>query len=288
MNDKPTEWVFTSMAEDAERRGHFIRHALRYLREHQFDGLDIDWEFPGAAERGGRPEDKENFTKLLREFRTAMQDEAAESGKPELLLTIAAPAGNHFAQHLELDKIHESLNFINVMTYDYHGEWEEKTGANAPLKDEVGLDIQETMAMYRAAGTPANKLILGLATYARGWGGVEKAELGAPASKKLEWKPEGGDALTAHEIERLVREGKLKGRWDEATATPFAYDEKTKSLFSYDSERSYTEKLRYLKSEGLGGAMFWAIDLDDYKKGFPLIGLVSRTVRVNSTKSPSQ
>lgn len=277
MNDSPTEWIFTSLAETPERRGRFIRQTVRLLREHGFDGLDVDWEFPGAPERGGRAVDRENFTALLREFRAHMRAEAEASGRPELRLTIAAPAGPFFAQHLDLSAIHEPLDWINVMTYDYHGEWEERTGANAPMDDE-GPDLVETIAMYRAAGTPAKKLVLGLATYARGWGGVEKPALGESSSAKLAWKPAGGDALTAHEIAAKVATGALVGGWDERSQTPLAYDPKTKSLFSYDSVRSYDVKLAFLAREGLGGAMFWAIDLDDYRSGFPLIGHVSRAV----------
>lgn len=277
MNDAPTEWIFTSLAESAERRGHFIRQSVRFLREFGFDGLDIDWEFPGAPERGGRLVDRKNFTALLREFRAYMHSEAEESGRPELRLTIAAPAGPFFARNLELTEIHGPLDWINVMTYDYHGEWEEKTGANAPMDDD-GPDLVETIAMYRAANTPAKKLVLGLATYARGWGGVDKPALGERSSEKLAYKGEGGDALTAHEIARRVKSGALVGAWDERSQTPLAYDVKSRSLFSYESERSYRVKLEFLKREGLAGAMFWAIDLDDYRGGYPLISQVSKAV----------
>jgi hypothetical protein len=104
-NDKPTEWIFSAMAETPERRGSFIRHTVQYVRKYGFDGIDIDWEFPGDPGRGGKPEDTKNFTALLKEFRAHIEAEAKETGKPELLLTIASPAGPHFRKHMELSRL---------------------------------------------------------------------------------------------------------------------------------------------------------------------------------------
>lgn len=276
-NDKPTEWIFSAMAETPARRASFIRHATEYLRRFGFDGLDIDWEFPVAEDRGGRPEDRANFTALLRELRAHFREEAQKSGRPELKLTIAAPAGFLFYQNLELDQIHEPLDWINLMTYDYHGDWDKKTGANAPLIDQ-GADIEESIAAYVAAGTPRGKLVLGFATYARGFGGVESATPGSPASLPGPEGPCGKDSLMVHHVADWVKTGRYQETWDVVTQTPYAYSKKEKAWITYENAKSYGIKLDFLKREKLGGAMFWAIDLDDVAHGYPLIRQVSEFV----------
>ena len=281
-NEKPTDWIFSAMVEKKERRGHFIRQSISFLREHGFDGIDIDWEFPGVSERGGRPLDKENFTALLREFRAQMQEESRATGREELLLTIASPAGEYYFQHQELGQLHSWLNWINVMTYDYHGAWEMKTGANAPLSaDKLSgdqLSIEGTIAAYRAMGVPANKIVLGMATYARGWSGVGEAKAGAEATGNMPDGPCGKESLAAYQVEQMVEQGAYARHWDPISQTPFAYSAEEKTFLTYDDQESIALKLNYLKSQKLAGAMFWAIDMDDYKNGYPLISQVKRSL----------
>jgi chitinase len=277
-NDKPTEWIFSAMAETKERRGSFIRHATEYARKHGFDGIDIDWEFPGAPDRGGRPVDTKNFTALLKEFRAHFAEEAKTSGKDELLLTIASPAGPHFRKHLEVGEIHKWLNWINVMTYDYHGNWEKQTGANAPLEGEA-VSVSANIKEFKEMGVPSNKLVLGMATYARGWGGVEEAKPGAKATGNGPDGPCGKESFAAYQVEELIKEGKYVGAWDDKTKTPYAYSKDLKAYLSYDDKKSIGLKLEFLKEEELAGAMFWAIDLDNFKNGFPIISQVSQAVR---------
>ena len=75
------------MVADANNRATFITSAVAWLRQHGFDGLDLDWEFPGQVTQGGRVSDKQNLVKLVRELRQAFRDEAAASGRKELLLS---------------------------------------------------------------------------------------------------------------------------------------------------------------------------------------------------------
>ena len=290
-NDEPTSWIFTQLAENSERRGQFIRQATAYARKYGFDGIDIDWEFPGVSDRGGRAIDQENFTALLAEFRAFFHAEVAEHPEDEeLLLTIASPAGQFFYQHQELDKIHNSLNWINVMTYDYHGSWEQKTGANAPLSGG-NPDIQTTIAAYKAAGVPANKIVLGIATYARSWGGVKDPLPGASATAPGPSGECGEGALRVGEVQAWIDAGDYEAAWDDATQTPYAFNPKEQAYISYENPRSIELKLDYLEKEELAGAMFWAIDLDEVNAGYPTISQVyqrvmKRKTSVNTSELP--
>lgn len=276
-NDPPLEWIFSAMASSPRTREPFVLQAIAFLREHGFDGLDLDWEYPGAPERGGQPADKQNFTSLLADFRSAMRSEADATGREELLLTIAAPAGSSTLVHYELSEIHPYVDWINVMTYDYHGEWSGKTGANAPLRGE-GESIERTIDLYLEAGVPAHKLVLGMATYARGWSDVEGTLPGSPASGKAPLGACGAESLRSHEVADWVRSGRMQGAWDPRSETPYAFSASAGTWITYEDERSYTAKIAFLRQRELGGAMFWAIDLDDYEGGYPLIGQVARTL----------
>ncbi len=275
-NDPPTAWVFTTMAETPEGRSQFIGAAIAFARANAFDGVDIDWEYPGDPTRGGRSVDTKNFTRLLNEFRTAIEAEAKNTGKEPLLLTIAAPAGAFHFRWLDLGEIHKPLDWINLMTYDYAGGWDSKTGHNAPTP-QVGQGVPGSVSAYLNFGVPADKIVVGMSTYGRSFSGVEEAKPGAP-SKGQGPKGRCTDSLgmlSYFEVREMIQSGRLKPAWDQTALAPYAYDAAAKVWVSYDDERSFSKKLDFIEQKGLGGAMFWALDMDDFKAGFPLVSAVA-------------
>jgi len=55
--------LFSQVVASAESRKVFIDQAIPYLRNRSFDGLDVDWEYPG--QRGSPPEDKGRYVLFL-------------------------------------------------------------------------------------------------------------------------------------------------------------------------------------------------------------------------------
>ena len=101
--------------------------AVEFLREHNFDGLDMDWEYPKSS-------DKENFSALLTELRQAFDYESEDSGKEALLLSAAVPVGpDNVRGGYDVPAVAKALDFVNLMAYDFHGKWESQAGHNAPL-----------------------------------------------------------------------------------------------------------------------------------------------------------
>jgi chitinase len=275
--EKPDlSWLFTNMAEKPETRAEWIKNSIAYLRANDFDGLDIDWEYPADPTRGGRSVDTNNFTALLTELRAAFNAEAKASGKDTLLLTIAAPAGVAL-RGLDLTKISQPLDWINLMSYDYYGGWDPHTNHNAPAP-KVGPGVQGSVSIYENFGVPPEKIVLGMATYGRAYADAEGSAVGSMSKGNA---PPGRctgapGMLSYFEVKELLDAGKVKASWDDAAQVPYAYSSTSKLWISYDDERSFTKKLDFIDAKGLGGAMFWALDMDDYTHGYPLISTVAK------------
>lgn len=116
---------FSDVAMTDSSREVFAKSCVEFMVRYSFDGVDIDWEYPVSGGLTGTytsPEDKRNYNLLLRELREKLDEQGAIDGR-DYLLTIAAPAGPAIIENIEVDSIWRYLDWINIMTYDFHGPW---------------------------------------------------------------------------------------------------------------------------------------------------------------------
>lgn len=272
---------FKTMSSTRYNRQVFIFSALDYLRKRNFDGLDLDWEFPKGSD------DKRNFVDLLKELRDAFESEAKEKQLPRLLLTAAVSAGSETVKGgYDVASMGKYVDFLNIMSYDFHGKWEPKTGHNAPLyaiptetdwRKQLTLDYG--VKLWETLGTPKEKIVVGLATYGRSFTlASSNTGMNAPSSgggKAGEFTREAG-FLSFYEICDMLKGG-AKYIWDDEQKVPYAIQ--GDQWVGFDDERSIREKLRWIKDNGYGGAMVWTVDMDDFRgtcsgRKYPLIGLM--------------
>lgn len=231
-----------------------------------FDGIDIDWEYPAAPGNAGniyRPEDTQNFTALLAEFRSQL-DEV----KPGLLLTIAAPAGQNQYSKIELDKIHSSLDWINIMAYDFHGTWETTTNFQANLypspqdPSAPGMSVAGVAQAYLAAGVPAQKIVIGAPFYGRGWTGVANTSFGlyqaASGPAPATWEAGNEDYKV---LKTLIGANGYVRHWDGKAQDAWLFNGST--FWTFDDEVTLLRKAEFIRSLHLGGMMFWELSGDD-------------------------
>ncbi|MEZ8435397.1 glycosyl hydrolase family 18 protein [Vibrio splendidus] len=188
-------------------RDTFVASVKKFLNTWKFyDGVDIDWEFPGgggaAPDLGDPVNDGPAYIALMAELRVMLDELEAENGRT-YELTSAIGVGHDKIEDVNYGDAIQYMDYIFAMTYDFYGGWNNVLGHQTALNcgnfmrpgqcDGTGLDEngeQYTGPAYTTdngiqllleQGVPANKLVVGTAMYGRGWEGVLPSSLSDPS-----------------------------------------------------------------------------------------------------------
>ncbi|KAI7511872.1 glycoside hydrolase [Hortaea werneckii] len=261
----PTQPVFGDIASNQENRQKFADNLVKFMTLYGFDGVDLDWEYPVAPDRGGRKQDKENFVKLMRTLRKTF--DASPRGGYGLTFTI--PSSYWYLQHFDVPSLLDAgASWVNLMSYDLHGVWDQNNPIGSIVQGHSNLtEIKESVELLWRNNVPPGKNVLGTGFYGRSFT-LEDPSCDVPgftfsgAANKGDCTDEGG-ILGFFEIQEILKNGNdIKKVHDkEAAVKYFRFD--TDQWVSYDDAETFDQKVEWADSIGLGGLMSWAIDLDD-------------------------
>ncbi len=265
---------FTDMALTQESRSKFAASAVDFIKKYEFDGIDIDWEYPvGGGIAKGRPEDKQNFTLLMAELRQHL-NELEKSTSRQYFLTVASPAGSQMNNY-ELGEASQYIDWYNVMTYDFHGSWEKTTNHQAqmmlssldPSPLASSYNVSYAINNYIQAGVPTDKIVLGIPLYSRGWAGVKPDQSGlfqpADGPSKGTWED---GILDYSDLYNKISNNPEKYivSWDSEAKVSWVYNPyiENGAFYTFEDTRTVHEKVEFIKSQKLRGAMFWELSGD--------------------------
>lgn len=251
------------MAATDENRNKFTDSCVEFISKYGLDGVDLDWEYPvggGLKTNSKRPEDKQNFTLLLKEMREKLDAQELKDNK-DYLLTIAAGASNYYIENTEADKFQNYLDYVNLMTYDIHGPWDKYTDFNSPLYNnndesyQYKISIESSVKAWLKTGLPAEKLVVGVPFYGYSYTVSKNTNGGLYQTHK------NGKALSYDTIKKeYLSNPQYSKNFHYKSLVPWLYNGKT--FISYDDSQSIALKAVYIREQNLGGAMIWELSQD--------------------------
>ncbi len=272
---------FSPVAADPAKRLEFARSVLRIIRKYDLDGVDIDWEYPGGGGMEGNyasPDDGKNFVLLLKTIREVF-NQAEEKDHEDYMITVAAPADPVKAGRINWTEASRYLDAIDVMTYDYHGAWEDVTGFLAPLYADPNapytdpnvkwhFNVNYTIQWYIQHVPDRTKIVLGLPFYSRSFANVPSNNDGLyqPFSGTPDgtWGPasETYGVMDYWDVAEKNQSADYEYHWNPYAQEAWLYSPSKKVFITFDDPRAIGIRVDYALSNGIGGVMIWEITAD--------------------------
>ncbi|MCC7526266.1 MAG: glycoside hydrolase family 18 protein, partial [Chitinophagaceae bacterium] len=255
-------WTWSKNFSDAvltdTSTANFSKSAVEIVAQHDLDGVDIDWEYPGMKGDNNkfRPEDRTGYTEMFKRLREDLDALSKKTGK-KYLVTTAIGGSREFLQHTQMEIAQNYLDYINLMSYDYDGTYDNMSShhsnlfapANMPYIYSTDIIVKNLLAV----GVKPSKIVMGIGFY--GKGKIVKST-DNNGLYQIPVRPMFGGGYTYLKDSLENKKGFTK-HWDAASSAPFLFNAEKKIFITYDDERSVKIKCDYVKKHQLAGTMFW-------------------------------
>ena len=270
---------FPAIAANESTRARFASACAGQIRVHGFDGIDIDWEFPCLDYHQGTPNDRSNYTTLLQTLRDTLDACGKLSGN-RYYLTAALPAGETFARNFEMEKVFGLLDMLNVMTYDFNGEWDSLSGYNSPLyapnASDPSRNVDAAFNLYATTyHVPASKINLGVPFYGHTYSDCTSLYAHHKGTDTVHFSTHG-----CFYYDVVAIRDSLTRKWDSNAKVPYLVSTTWNTLISYDDEESIGYKAQYVIDKNARGLIIWEITGDYLADGTtPLLDVINSKFR---------
>ncbi|KAJ5667084.1 glycoside hydrolase [Penicillium longicatenatum] len=255
----------------AAYRSTLVENIVNYVSDTGLDGIDIDWEYPGEPDIAGIPagsdDEGENYLAFLKALKAALPD--------DIILSITAPASYWYLQAFPISDMADVVDFINYMTYDLHGTWDEEStwadnGCTAGdcLFSHVNMTETEwALAMLTKSGIATNQIMVGVASYGRSF---EMSEEGC-YTPSCTWTGAGraGECtntagyISNAEINEILQTNENSQAYSDGNVTDFIVYNDTQWV-GYMTNDTKTKRATWYEGYNFGGTAEWAIDLEEF------------------------
>jgi chitinase len=269
---------FAAATATAALRTSFVNSCVGLMMNEAFDGVDIDWEYPANATQ------KANFTALIQKFRGVLDAQGTDPRTgSHYLLTMAGPGDDYYLGRFDVAGIQPYLDWVNVMTYDFHGCWGmDHAGHNAPLygssedPDGATFSSSNVINSWITRGMPASKILLGLPYYGKvfqalsntgpngsypgRYAAIDPLQNDSPNCAPGTWDTD-GDLDYWDLAANYVNVNGYTRYWDNQQAVPFLWKDLTRWV-TYDDPQSLAGKATFARNQGLAGVFVWELSLE--------------------------
>jgi chitinase len=248
---------FAAMVSKREAEDRYVKSVMEMVDTYNYDGIDLDWEYPDTREEVA------GFERLAKRFRKQLDNLGARKKRP-MVQTMAAAASTNTLKWLSNELLLETMDWVNVMTYDMAGEWTDYAGHHSPMfasTKQPGSPRSSELSMKYLIerGMPANRLALGIPLYGKGFSVAE------PYAKNAK-KGQRGQGGHYSKLAQLQKEGWSR-QWDDETKSPWLVAPDRSAVIGYDDAESIGLKTEWAMKLGLRGVFFWEINQDRLPDG---------------------
>jgi chitinase len=248
---------FASIVSHPDAEDRYVITVMKIVDESDYDGIDLDWEYPDTRE------EIPGFERLARRLRKEL-DALGQKKNRAMFLTMAVSSNPGTLSWLNKEVLLETMDWLNVMTYDFAGSWTPYAGHNSPLfassKQPEGSRRSTELSMkylLEQKGMPADRLAVGIPLYGRGFAVSEPYARTKSGTRGA--RVPGGNYGNIHQLQ--TTKGWTR-RWDDETKTPWLIAPDKSAVIGYDDVESVSMKTEWAMKQGFRGIFFWQIGGD--------------------------